>query len=74
MYEWIKTTVDVESNAHNSVVIGHTITRDIKNSSVHYCGCEQSGHSLKDHRQTAPEDKFISNDNLGRKIPGICKM
>jgi hypothetical protein len=28
---------------------------------------------LKDCRQIAPKDKFFSNDNPGRKLPGICK-
>lgn len=33
------------------------------------CGCERSGHSLKDRRQTVPMHKFFFNHNSWRKVP-----
>lgn len=30
LYEWIKSTVDIKSNAHNSVMVRQTITGDVK--------------------------------------------
>lgn len=30
LYEWIKSTVDIKPNAHNSVMVRQTITGDVK--------------------------------------------
>jgi hypothetical protein len=55
--------MDIKPNVHNLVMVGQTITRDIKIQNAHCYGCEISGHFLKDCRQIAPKDKFFSNHN-----------
>lgn len=67
----LKTTVDIGSNAHNSVVIRQTT--DVRAQNVQCCDCERPSHLLKDFRQTVPEDKILSNDAPGRKFPRMCK-
>ena len=55
LYEWIKATEDIESNAYNSIVVGQTITEDIKIHNGHCFGYERSGDSINDCRQTVPK-------------------
>ena len=58
LYEWIKATEDIESNAYNSIVVGQTITEDIKIHNGHCFGYERSGNSINNCEQTVPKYYF----------------
>lgn len=58
LYEWIKATEDIESNAYNSIVVGQTITEDIKIHNGHCFGYERSGDSINNCEQTVPKYYF----------------
>lgn len=68
LYEWIKATEDIESNAYNSIVVGQTITEDIKIHNGHCFGYERSGNSINNCEQTVPKYYFFFNINSGRKL------
>lgn len=58
LYEWIKATEDIESNAYNSIVVGQTIREDIKIHNGHCFGYERSGDSINNCEQTVPKYYF----------------
>lgn len=70
LYKWIKTTAGTETNAHNPIKAGQTITGDKEKHRTHCCGCERSSHSLSNGNQMIPKDKsFYNGNDSGRNFP-----